>query len=106
MKFPNLLNPDTDLILNDFDNLLINNQHLEADLSSLLSAYEFKNPSLKSYLISICYTLVDLNLALAKPFKENLDKNISDLISKNSIDKSDVKAIDQCLEKIISLGWK
>lgn len=106
MKFPDLLNPDTGIILNEFDTLLKNNQHLEKELSSLLNNYGFKNPSIKTYLISICYTLVDWNLALAKPFKENFDKNISDLISKNSIDKTDVKAIDQCLEKIISLSWK
>ncbi len=106
MKFPDLLNPDTQIVLNEFDTLLKNNQHLERELSNLLDSYGFKNPSIKTYLISICYTLVDWNLALAKPFKENFDKNISGLISKNSIDKTDVKAIDQYLEKIISLSWK
>lgn len=106
MKFPDLLNPDTQIVLNEFDKLLKNNQHLERELSNLLDGYGFKNPSIKTYLISICYTLVDWNLALAKPFKENFDKNISELISKNSIDKTDVKAIDQCLERIILLNWK
>lgn len=106
MKFPDLLNSDTRTVLNEFDTLLKNNQHLENELSSLLNSYEFNNPSIKTYLISICYTLVDWNLALAKPFKENFDKNISELISKNSIDKTDVKAIDQYLEKVISLNWK
>ena len=106
MKFPDLLNPDTQIVLNEFDTLLKNNQHLEQELSHLLNSYGFKHPSIKTYLISICYTLVDWNLALAKPFKENFDKNISELISKNSIDKTDVKAIDQCLERIILLNWK
>ena len=106
MKFPDLLNSDTQIVLNEFDTLLKNNQHLERELSSLLDSYGFKNPSIKTYLISICYTLVDWNLALAKPFKENFDKNISELISKNSIDKTDVKAIDQCLERVILLNWK
>ena len=86
--------------------LLKKNQHLEKELSILLDSYEFKNPCMKSYLISIFYTMVDLNLALANPFKENFNKNISELISKNSIDRNDVKAIDQCLEKIISLNWR
>ena len=39
MKFPDLLNPDTGIILNEFDTLLKNNQHLEKELSTEIPDY-------------------------------------------------------------------
>lgn len=105
MKFPDLLNSNIDLTLKDFKNILEKNEHLTEELSALLCNYDFRDPSLKSFLISICYTLVDLNIALEKPFKENVQKNISELIKNYAINKNDIKSIDQKIDKVLSLNW-
>lgn len=106
MNFPNLLSSDTEFVLSNFDVILRNNQHLENKISFILNKYNFNDRSMKSYLISICYTLIDLNLASMKPFKDNFNRNISELAYNNSINMDDVKAIDQCIEEITSLDWK
>ncbi|PWD87876.1 hypothetical protein [Ignatzschineria cameli] len=103
--FPNLLLLNKNELKDIFQKIISKNVFLKKDLDILLSEYPFINRSLESYVISISFTLVNLELAISNPFKEKLKKNLEFLRKKFGIDERDVIALDNKIDLILELNW-
>lgn len=103
--FPNLLLLNKNELKDIFQKIISKNVFLKKDLDILLSEYPFINRSLESYVISISFTLVNLELAISNPFKEKLKNNLDFLRKNFGIDERDVIALDNKIDLILELNW-